>query len=206
MCTASRATGLDFAPLARALSDDYRVLCPDVVGRGKSDWLNTPKLYGYPQYMADMNALIARSGAERVDWVGTSMGGFMGMLTAALPNSPINRLVMNDIGPFIPKQALTRIVSYVGEDPRFADRAALDSYMREIYAPFGPFTDEQWDSMVASTVRETSDGDIGLAYDPRIVVPMRSTEIKDVDTWALWDQVSAPALGDSRYTLRLTLG
>lgn len=186
--------GMDFEPLARALSERFRIICPDVVGRGASDWLDDKSAYGYPQYIADMTALIARSGAKEVDWIGTSMGGFMGMLMAGHASSPIARLVMNDIGPFIPEAALIRIANYAGGDPRFPDRAALDAYMREVYAPFGPFTASQWQAMVDSTVRETAQGDIALAYDPGIVEPLRAGPIADVDAWPLWDALSQPVL------------
>jgi len=184
----------DFDALATALADRYRVLCPDVVGRGRSDWLRDPSHYGYPQYLADMNALIARSGAQQVDWVGTSMGGLIGMLLAGQPGTPIGRLVMNDVGPFIPRDALARIAAYVGGDPRFADRAALDAYLRRIYAPFGPFTDAQWCALVDSSVRETAQGDIALAYDPSIAEPLRAAPARDVDLWPVWDRVMCPVL------------
>ena len=186
--------GTDFDTLAQALAGEYRVLCPDVVGRGRSGWLKDPKHYGYPQYLADMTALIARSGAETVDWVGTSMGGLIGMLLSAQTGTPVARLVLNDIGPFLPRAALERIVDYAGDDPRFPDRDALDAYLREIYAPFGPFTDEQWQRLVDSTARRTEQGDIALAYDPDIVVPMRAAPIKDVDLWKVWDAITAPTL------------
>lgn len=186
--------GRDFDTLAAALADRYRVLCPDVVGRGRSDWLRDAKHYGYPQYLADMTALIARSGAEVVDWVGTSMGGLIGMLMAAQPGTPIRRLVLNDVGPFLPKEALARIASYAGNDPRFADRGALDAYLHEIYAPFGPFTPDQWRALVDSTMRETAEGDIALAYDPDIVAPLRAMPDEDVDLWPVWDVVDCPTL------------
>ena len=182
--------GHDFATLAAALSSRYRVLCPDVVGRGRSDWLRDARHYGYPQYLADMTALIARSGAETVDWVGTSMGGLIGMSMAAQPGTPVRRLVLNDVGPFLPKEALARIVAYAGNDPRFADRDALDAYLHEIYAPFGPFTPEQWRRLVDSTLRETPEGDIALAYDPDIVAPLRAMPDEDVDLWPVWDRVN----------------
>ena len=186
--------GRDFDTLAAALAKDYRVLCPDVVGRGRSGWLHDPAHYGYVQYQADLAALVARSGADTVDWVGTSMGGLIGMLLAAQPGTPVARLVMNDVGPFLPREALRRIVAYVGNDPRFPDRAALDAYLREIYAPFGPFTPEQWEGLVSSTVRETAEGDIALAYDPGIAVPLRAAPDEDVDLWPVWDRVAAPVL------------
>lgn len=186
--------GRDFDALAGALCGHYRVLCPDVVGRGRSDWLADPNGYGYPQYMADMAALIARSGAGSVDWVGTSMGGLIGMFLAALPGSPIRRLVLNDVGPLLPGAAVARIADYAGNDPRFPDRDALDAYLREIYAPFGPFTDEQWRGLVDSTVRKTPDGDIGLAYDPAIAVPLRAAPPGDVDLWSVYDAIECPTL------------
>lgn len=186
--------GRDFDALAAALAPSYRVLCPDVVGRGRSDWLRDPAHYGYPQYLADMTALVARSGAETVHWVGTSMGGLIGMLMAAQPGTPVVRLVINDVGPFLPREALARIVAYAGNDPRFPDRDALDAYLREIYAPFGPFTDEQWRALVDSTVRETPDGDVALAYDPDIVAPLRDAAGGDVDMWPVWERIACPVL------------
>ena len=186
--------GCDFDTLGAALSSHYRVLCPDVLGRGRSDWLRDPSHYAYPQYLADMTALIARSGAQRVDWVGTSMGGVIGMLMAAQPDTPIERLVLNDVGPFISKEALARIVAYVGNDPRFPDRAALAAYLRQIYAPFGPFTDAQWQGVVDSSMRETAEGDLGLNYDPRIAEPLRAAPVRDVDLWPVWDRVNCPVL------------
>jgi pimeloyl-ACP methyl ester carboxylesterase len=186
--------GADFEPLAQALCRHYRVLSVDIVGRGASDWLADPSRYVYPQYLGDMTALIARSGAQQVDWVGTSMGGFLGMMMAAMRGSPIRRLVMNDVGPFIPRAALERIAGYVGNDPRFADRDELERTMREIYAPFGPFTDAQWQAMVDSSLRETPEGNLGFAYDPRIAVPLTAQPAADVDAWTLWDRVSAPVL------------
>ena len=104
--------GRDFDDIARALSSEYRVLCPDIAGRGASEWLTHAEDYSYPVYCADMAALIARSGAQSVDWIGTSMGGLIGMLLAAQPNSPIRKLVMNDVGPFIPKASLERLATY----------------------------------------------------------------------------------------------
>ncbi|MFY8064185.1 MAG: alpha/beta fold hydrolase, partial [Usitatibacteraceae bacterium] len=111
--------GRDFDFLAQALSDRYRVLCPDVVGRGESDWLQRKSDYSYPQYVADMVRVVARSGARQVHWVGTSMGGIIGMILAAEPNTPITRLVLNDVGPLIPKASIERIAMYVGVSPLF---------------------------------------------------------------------------------------
>jgi pimeloyl-ACP methyl ester carboxylesterase len=129
--------GRDFDALARALSATHRVVCPDIPGRGKSDWLSHPADYGYPVYMSVAAALIARLDVEQVDWVGTSMGGLIGMLLGAQPGAPIGRLVVNDVGPFLPKAALERIGSYVGQDPRFATSAELEAYLRRVHAARG---------------------------------------------------------------------
>ncbi len=186
--------GRDFDTLAKVMAADYRVVCPDVPGRGRSEWLPVKDNYGYPLYCADMAALIAHLGTESVHWVGTSMGGLIGMLLAASAGSPIKRLVMNDVGPLIPRAALERIASYVGADPRFNNMAELDAYIREIYAPFGPMTDEQWRGLVESSARTTPEGDIGLSYDPGIADPLRAMPLEDVDLWPVWDAVQCPVL------------
>jgi pimeloyl-ACP methyl ester carboxylesterase len=185
--------GRDFDPLARALSDRYRVICPDVAGRGRSDWLAVPGDYGYPLYLADMAALLARLDVESVDWVGTSMGGLIGMMLAAQPGNPIRRLVLNDIGPFLPKSALERIGSYVGKDPHFADIAGLETYLRQVHAPFGPLTDEEWRHLAEHGWRRLPDGGFGVAYDPHIGDAFHG-ELSDVDLWPVWDAVRCPTL------------
>ena len=186
--------GRDFDTLAAALAGDYRVVCPDVVGRGASDWLTDKSDYGYPQYLSDMAALVAHLNADSVHWVGTSMGGLIGMLLAALPGSPVTRMVMNDVGPLIPKAALERIAAYVGDDPHFSDLQELDEYLREIYAPFGPFTDEQWQGLVRSSARALDNAKIGLAYDPGIAEPLKAMPKEDVDLWSTWSKVPCPVL------------
>jgi len=123
---------------------EHTMIWASIVGRGKSDWPANPADYNYAQYLIDMTALIARTGAESVDWVGTSMGGLIGMLLAAEANTPIRRLVINDAGPFIPLVALKRIGAYVGQSPVFDDLEAVEKHMREIYAPFGDLSDENW--------------------------------------------------------------
>jgi pimeloyl-ACP methyl ester carboxylesterase len=186
--------GRDFDTLAAALAADYRVVCPDVAGRGASDWLADENDYGYPQYLNDMSALVAHLNADCVHWVGTSMGGLIGMLLAAQPGSPVTRMVMNDVGPLIPKAALARIASYVGGDPHFSSMQDLDDYLGAIYAPFGPFTDEQWQGLVRSSARTLDNGDIGLAYDPSIAAPLKAMPLEDVDLWPVWDAVECPVL------------
>ena len=183
----------DFSILARELADIRRVVAPDVVGRGASDWLPDPRLYGYAQYCADMAALIARLDVAQVDWIGTSMGGLIGMMLAAQPGSPIRRLVLNDIGPFVTQSALSRIASYVGNDPVFEDPAALEAYLRRVHAPFG-LSDEHWRRLAEQSARRRPDGRLGLAYDPAIAVPIKAAPIEDVDLWALYDRVQCPVL------------
>ncbi len=186
--------GRDFDTLAEALCDHYRVICPDVPGRGRSDWLSVKQDYGYPLYCADMAALIAHLDVEAVHWVGTSMGGLIGMLLAAQPGTPIKRLVMNDVGPLIPKEALQRIVSYVGDDPEFDSMTGVEAYIREIYSPFGPLTDAQWRNLVECSARVIADGEYGLNYDPGISEPLRMMPAEDVDLWPMWDKVRCPVL------------
>lgn len=187
--------GRDFDPLAEALAEaGWRVVCPDVVGRGRSDWLDDPAGYAFPQYLDDMTALIARLDAESVDWVGTSMGGLVGMFLAAQKRSPIRRLVLNDVGPFVPRAALERIAAYVGEDPAFVDAAGLEGYLRLVHAGFGRLTDAQWRHLAAHGGRDGGDGTVRPAYDPRISVPLRAGPIQDVSLWPIWDAVPIPVL------------
>lgn len=184
----------DFDALADNLSDQYRVLCPDVVGRGQSDWLSHKADYGYPQYLADMAALIARSGAETVDWVGTSMGGLIGMFLAAQPNTPLRKLVMNDVGPFIGKAALARIAAYVGQQPHCASLDELEAYIRQIAAPFGPLTDAQWRHLTTHSARERAEGGYSLRYDPGIAENFKTSALDDINLWPVWDLIRCPVL------------
>jgi pimeloyl-ACP methyl ester carboxylesterase len=185
--------GRDFDRIAAAMADRCRVVCPDIAGRGRSDWLPAAEHYGYPQYCADMTALIARTGAERVDWLGTSMGGFIGMMMAAQKNTPVERLVVNDVGPFIPKAAAARIASYVGADPTFDDFAAALAYIRRVAAPFGPLSDAEWRHLTEHSVKPR-DHKLALRHDPKITVPFTSKPPEDVDLWPVWDAVRCPTL------------
>lgn len=184
----------DFDFLARALQDQHRVVCPDALGRGRSDWLAVKDDYNYSTYCANMAALIAWLHADQIDWVGTSMGGIIGMLLAAQPNTPIHRLIINDIGPFVPKAALERIACYVGTDPSFADRVEAEHYLREIHVGFGPLSDTQWAHLAQHSVRRDTDGHYRLTYDPGIARPFREKPIEDMDLWATWDSIRCPVL------------
>ncbi len=183
----------DFDFLAERLSRRFRVIAVDVVGRGGSDWLKDPAHYSYAQYQADMNALIARLDVERVHWIGTSMGGLIGMFLAATPNTPLASLFLNDVGPIIPKAALQRIADYVGLENRFSSLDAFERNIRKVHAPFGPLTDEQWAHLVRHSHRRFPDGTYGMAYDPAIVDNVKKG-VADVDLWAFWDRITIPTL------------
>lgn len=190
--------GRDFDFLAQALEADYRVICPDVAGRGKSDWLANKSLYVMPQYCADMVALLARLNVETVDWLGTSMGGLIGMALAAQPGNPIRRLVLNDVGPVVTAVSLARIGDYLGTPPRFDSIEEAEAYVRKVSAPFGPLTDTQWRHLTVHVVREAKDGKIEFVYDPGIAQVYRQGQQlssgKDVELWPLFDAITCPTL------------
>lgn len=186
--------GRDFDTLAAALEGTYRIACPDVAGRGRSDWLADPDAYGYPQYCTDLTALIARMGVDAVDWVGTSMGGLIGMVMASMPNNPIRRLVLNDIGPFLPKAAVARIGDYAGETPDFAGLDEAAAYFARVNAPFGPLGPAQWRHLAEHSVRARNDGRLELKRDPAIGAAFAEREPADVDMWDVWERITCPVL------------
>jgi pimeloyl-ACP methyl ester carboxylesterase len=186
-------SGRDFDVLAEALSQRFRVVCPDYPGRGKSEWLSHPADYSYAVYMGDLTALIARLDVADIIWVGTSMGGLTGMLMAAQPGTPIRRLVVNDIGPWVAKEGLERIKSYVGGDPRFPSFEAFLADFRRNAATFGPLSDAQFRMLAESSVRRFEDGTYGYGYDPRIADAFEG-EVKDIDLWPVWDAITCPTL------------
>jgi pimeloyl-ACP methyl ester carboxylesterase len=183
----------DFDAIAEALSAHYRVVCPDMPGRGKSEWLTVPAEYGYPLYLADCAALIARLDVESVDWLGTSMGGLIGMMLAAQPGNPIRKLVINDIGPLVSKVGLERIRGYVGRDPTFPSLEAFEAALRANYATFGALTDAQWAKMARDSAREKPGG-LGFAYDPGIGGAFEEGPLEDVEMWPVWEAIRCPTL------------
>ena len=188
--------GRDFDYFAQALASEFRVVCPDVAGRGQSDWLTAKPDYNYVQYMSDMTALIGRvtaGGAQAVNWVGTSMGALLGILLASLPQTPISKLVANDAGPLVPKSALQRLAQYVGKDARFATFEELEAYLRRVSAPFGALTDAQWRHLTETSAKQYDDGRWGMSYDPAIGLALQGN-LNDVDLWAQWDAIACPAL------------
>jgi pimeloyl-ACP methyl ester carboxylesterase len=191
--------GRDFDYVAEALSDQYRVVCPDVVGRGRSDWLRDPRDYTYPTYCNDMTALIASLHAETLDWLGTSMGGLIGMIMASLPGSPIRKLVMNDIGAVVPRAALQRLGQYVGREPSFGSMDELEAAMKSI-SPFGELTDAQWRHLAEHVAKQDEKGRWIFRYDPHIGEGFKAVMNQDVDLRGYWANVHGPVMlirGDS---------
>ena len=186
-------TGRDFDYFAERLSDAYRVVCPDVVGRGRSDWLSEKSDYNYPVYCTDMAALIGKLGADTVDWVGTSMGGITGMILASLKGSPLRKLVLNDVGSIVPKPALERICQYVGQDPPFDSIEALEKAIRAV-SPFGDLTDEQWRHLALMAARHDEDGRWRFRYDPGIRQNFANGPVAEVDLRPYWNAVRGPVL------------
>ena len=191
--------GRDFDFLAQRLAADYRVVCPDVVGRGMSDWLRDPLHYAIPQYASDMVALLARLDVESVDWLGTSMGGMIGMALAAQPGTPVRKLILNDVGPVIAAGALQRIGDYLATPPDFASVTEAEAYIRLVAAPFGNLTDAQWRHLTENVIKSTPAGRLMLRYDPGIAAPFKAAmaaqgEGKDVELWPLYDAIRCPTL------------
>ncbi len=184
--------GRDFDALAQALATQgRRVICPDLPGRGASDWLPDPALYQPPSYVVALAHLLARLDGP-VDWVGTSLGGICGMLVAAGPGNPIRRMVLNDVGARIPADALARIGAYLAAAPAlFADLAAVEAYLARVHAPFGPGTD--FAHLARHSVREV-EGGLALHYDPAIAAPFNAGPAQDADLSAIWAMGSAPTL------------
>lgn len=185
--------GRDFDRLAESLQDKMQIFCPDMVGRGKSDWLSDPAYYTYSQYVNDLTALMARMDTKSMDWVGTSMGGLIGMVMASMPNTPIRRLVINDVGPVIAEEAVRRIASYVSITPEFEDVAAIERYLRQIYAPFGITRDEDWRHMAKHSAHILPNGKLTLARDSGISKNFVAND-KPFDIWNVYDQIKCPVL------------
>ncbi|AMP00635.1 alpha/beta hydrolase fold family protein [Collimonas arenae] len=194
----TRVSG-DFDQLARALCDTYRVVCPDVVGRGRSDWLRDPQYYVVPQYLSDMVTLLARLNAETVDLVGTSMGGLIGMALASLPENPVRKLVLNDVGPKLDLEAMARIGEYIGADMRFNTFDEAAAYIRAISASFGEHTDAEWHKLAADVLRQDRDGKWIRHYDLKLSVPFTMTtgeafKASEALLWAAYNAITCPTL------------
>ncbi len=174
---------------------DYRVICPDVVGRGQSGRLRDPAGYGIPQYVADMVTLIARLNVDSVHWVGTSMGGLIGMALAAQECTPLRKLVLNDVGPLITVESLQRIATYVGTDPQWASFNEALAYVKLISAPFGQLSEAQWHHLTETSIVQRADGRWAFRYDPRIAEPFKAAFVnKDIDLWPIYAGITCPTL------------
>ncbi|GEM_PF-35893 len=208
----------DFDTLAAKLADKYRVVCMDVVGRGASDWLTHKDDYDFSLYLSDAAALLARvlvpsaapgqedemrNGTPQVDWVGTSMGGLIGMMLAAKSNTLIRRLVLNDVGPLVPWLGLARLRHLHRRHAPFRNLTQVAEHLRDVCDSFGPLHDEQWEHVVRHGAHELDDGTYVLAYDPDIMGTMRharrgidfgSDFLAGVDLWPTWDRVRCPTL------------
>ena len=189
----------DFDLLARTMADTYRVICPDVVGRGRSGRLANPQYYQLPQYVSDMVTLLARADAETVDWFGTSMGGLIGVGLASLPGNPVRKLILNDIGPALNPAALKRIGDYIGEAVHFATFDEGLAYIKSISATFGPHTDEEWKKLASDVLRQDKDDrwirhyDLGLAVPFKAATP-ESTKQAEAMLWHAYDAIRCPTL------------
>lgn len=196
--------GRDFDWLAQTLAlDGYRVICPDMAGRGRSDRLTDPTHYNYAQYLSDIQILLMEIAAPQVDWIGTSMGGLLGMMLAApmgtFPGmpviSPIRRMVLNDVGPFITAAALQRIKDYVGMNPYYRDRASFADSFRKRFQTFGLKTQAEWDFLMSVSIEQDDTGRCRMNYDPMIVGGLSvATPLTDLDLWPVWEHIRQPLL------------
>ncbi len=191
----------DFDTLAQWLASDFRVVCPDIVGRGKSDWLRDKQYYGLAQYAADITTLLARLSADtqhdperEILWVGTSMGGIIGMVLASLPQTPLRKLVLNDVGTLIPKASLERIGSYVGKAPYLKTIEETITYVRTVSASFGPLDDAQWAHLARHNAMQTTDGLWTMNYDPAIAAPFQMAPQVDIDLSPYYNAITCPTL------------
>jgi|GraSoi_2013_60cm_1033757.scaffolds.fasta_scaffold04165_2 pimeloyl-ACP methyl ester carboxylesterase len=202
----------DFDYLAAALTPECRVVCMDVAGRGESEWLDNKSEYTFSTYQNDAAAMLACATApvgnnnveRKVDWVGTSMGGLIGLFLAAKKHSPIRRLVLNDVGALIPWSALFRMKGYITRGRRFSSEDEVETYLRKVCAPFGPLTDEQWRHMARHGARRDADGSFELRYDPAIgeglhghidqEFPIGPDLLRGIDLWNVWSKLECPTL------------
>lgn len=189
----------DFDRLAQTLADSgYRVLCPDMVGRGRSDKAPDPLLYNYATYLNDLYLLLKHERATGVSWIGTSMGGILGMMMAAQNPRLVRKLVLNDVGAFIPQAALERIAGYAGNQPRFETLAEAEAYCRDTYGTFGLTRDSDWQVFTQNSIvpvpGQRGDNDYVLAYDHALVSTFMGVPLTDVNLWPLWESNFAPTL------------
>lgn len=192
----------DFHALGCQLQGEYRFIAVDMPGRGQSDPLRDPAYYTYYQYANDLISLISRLDVTECYWVGTSMGGLLGMILASLPGSPIRKLILNDIGPFVSHDVIQRIRRYAGVEVKTPTRAELEAIAHEIYAPFGPISQENWRKVMDHNIRELEDGTFTFAYDCRVTQQFdtelstaQNTDPKgNLTFWPYWDALTCDVM------------
>jgi pimeloyl-ACP methyl ester carboxylesterase len=189
----------DFDALAAALQDEYRVICPDVVGRGQSESLPNPQLYQIPQYVSDMVTLLARLNPQTVDWFGTSMGGLIGLILASMEKNPIRKLILNDVGPSLNFDGLKRIGELIGQDVRFDTFAEGAQFIREVSNSFGPHSEAQWDKLARDVLKQNADGKWVRHYDLNLSIPVQATTLETAALgekmlWAAYDAIRCETL------------
>lgn len=184
----------DFDEVATALASTHYVVCPDLPGRGLSDWLDDPSEYDPQRYIEVLMPLLQRLQGKQIDWIGTSLGGLLGMALAAQPKSPIARLVLNDIGPELPVAALQRIANYI-DAPRFDTLADVEQYLRTNYQSFKGLSDEQWQRLAKYGSRSLAEGGFVLHYDPQIAHNTKAAATQDlIELWPIWESITQPCL------------
>ena len=185
----------DFDYLAKAIQKNYRVVCPDYPGRGISDWLINKSHYNNDQYIKDSLAIIDYLDFDKLDWVGTSMGGLIGMAVAARQDNAIGKLVINDVGPFIPGSALNVIGDYLGDHPDFTNRDDAINYFKQTYASFGRLNHEHYEHFVDHGVSKNHHNErLSLNHDPAIIDQFVSAIPGKFECWEIWEKISVPVL------------
>lgn len=201
----------DFDYLAAALADKYRVICVDIVGRGKSEWLEDKSRYDYTTYVDDILKLLKHLDINKVDWVGTSMGGIIGMIVAGRYPDLIKKMVLNDIGPIIPGDAIARILKNAASKHEFRSSTDAEKALRNKMSTFGITNEEHWKHVIKHGIVKKLDSRYCFAYDPEIIPPRkiynkiraiiatilclkRRSGYSDIDLMDIWDKVSCPLL------------
>ena len=198
----------DFDFLATALAAKRRVIAYDFAGRGDSDWLEDASLYNYTTYFDHAARLLDALALAQIDWIGTSMGGILGMIAAGQLGKRVRRLVLNDVGALVTRQSLQRILQFPTLGREFSSLAEAERFYREVLLPWGRLSDEAYRHIAEHSVRRLPDGRFAPNYDPAIRTPMLGSEVADVSLWDIWGAVAQPVLllrgGVSDLLLRCT--
>jgi pimeloyl-ACP methyl ester carboxylesterase len=188
-------TGRDFDVLAAALAEQgARVVAPDLPGRGRSEWLSAPTRYTDRAYLRAMATLIGKLDVQSVDWLGTSLGGHIGMLMAAQPGTPVERLILNDFGARVAAASLRRIGGYLGKRLTFSSMDELEAHLRSVHASFGSLRDEHWKHLARQSAVPDGAGGFRMHFDPAIGLRFAAPSMLDVVLWPLWELVDCPVL------------